>query len=295
MLHRVDVVLRTPHDQRRHGDGRQRAAHIDLEPPSRHRPQVQYRSTCSHGLRRPCGPVPSRQGQASQETGAEACIVSELPETRFTRVDDLDIAYQVVGPAAELDLVFVPGWVSHLEVMWELPEFAHFLERLAAMGRLILFDKRGTGLSDRVPGVPTLEQRADDIVAVMDAAGSAGPRSSAWGEGAGIAAMFAATHPERVAALVLGSLPVKTDRRCWPVVADPAVMQALSDGGRSTAGGRPAWYRYSRRPEPRTPGSCPGTGGGSGCRRPLARRPRRCAGRWRPTSGRSRRRSRPGR
>jgi class 3 adenylate cyclase len=115
-----------------------------------------------------------------------------MPETRFTRVDDLDIAYQVVGPAAELDVVFVPGWVSHLEVMWELPEFAYFLDRLAAMGRLILFDKRGTGLSDRVAGTPTLEQRADDIAGVMDAAGSTRAAIAAWGEGAVIAAMFAA-------------------------------------------------------------------------------------------------------
>jgi pimeloyl-ACP methyl ester carboxylesterase len=156
--------------------------------------------------------------------------VSELPETRFTRVDDLDVAYQVVGPAAELDVVFVPGWVSHLEVMWELPEFAHFLERLAAMGRLIMFDKRGTGLSDRVPGAPTLEERADDIVAVMDAAGSARAAIAAWGEGAGIAAMFAATYPERVVALVLGSLPVKTTGGAgpnWPgSVPDPSSASA---------------------------------------------------------------------
>ena len=94
-------------------------------------------------------------------------------------------------------------------MMWELPEFTRFLERLAAMGRLILFDKRGTGLSDRVAGMPTLEQRADDIAAVMDAAGSARAAIAAWGEGAAIAAMFAAAHPERVAALVLGSVPVK--------------------------------------------------------------------------------------
>src|SRR5215475_5054523 len=99
--------------------------------------------------------------------------MSGVPETQFTRAGDVDIAYQVVGPAAQLDLVFVPGWVSHLEVMWELPEFARFLDRLAAMGRLIMFDKRGTGLSDRVAGMLTLEQRADDIAAVMDAAGSA--------------------------------------------------------------------------------------------------------------------------
>jgi class 3 adenylate cyclase len=154
--------------------------------------------------------------------------VSELPETRFTRVDDLDIAYQVVGPGAQLDLVFLPGWVSHLEVMWELPEFARFLDRLAAMGRLILFDKRGTGLSDRVAGVATLEQRADDIVAVMDAAGSARAAIAAWGEGAAIAAMFAATYPERVAALVLGSVPVKITDGAASARPDPAVMEALS-------------------------------------------------------------------
>ena len=153
----------------------------------------------------------------------------EMPETRFTRVDDLDIAYQVVGPAAELDLVFVPGWVSHLEVMWELPEFAHFLERLAAMGRLIMFDKRGTGLSDRVAGVPTLEQRADDILAVMDAAGSARAAIAAWAEGAAIAAMFAATHPGRVAALVLGSTRFTRTDGPASVRPDPMVMQAMSD------------------------------------------------------------------
>jgi len=154
--------------------------------------------------------------------------VPELPETRFTRVDDLDIAYQVVGPPAELDLVFVPGWVSHLEVMWEIPEFARFLDRLAAMGRLIVFDKRGTGLSDRVAGMPTLEQRADDIAAVMNVAGSGRAAIAAWGEGAAIAAMFAASHPERVTALVLGSLPVKMTDGARPVVADPAVIQAFS-------------------------------------------------------------------
>jgi pimeloyl-ACP methyl ester carboxylesterase len=151
-----------------------------------------------------------------------------MPETRFTRVDDLDIAYQVVGPAAELDLVMVPGWVSHLEVMWELPEFARFLDRLAGMGRLILFDKRGTGLSDRVAGVPTLEQRADDIAAVMDAAGSRRAAIVAFGEGAAIAAMFAATHPERVTALVLGSLAVKVTEGGRQVIADPDAMLAVS-------------------------------------------------------------------
>jgi len=113
-------------------------------------------------------------------------------------------------------------------VMWEIPEFARFLDRLAAMGRLIVFDKRGTGLSDRVAGMPTLEQRADDIAAVMNAAGSGRAAIAAWGEGAAIAAMFAASHPERVTALVLGSLPVKMTDGARPVVADPAVIQAFS-------------------------------------------------------------------
>src|SRR6266516_3092440 len=112
--------------------------------------------------------------------------------------------------------------------MWDLPEFAHFLDRLAAIGRLIMFDKRGTGLSDRVAGVPTLEQRADDIAAVMDAAGSARAAIIAWGEGAAIASMFAAAHPGRVSALVLGTLPVKVPDSPQLVRPDPAVLQALS-------------------------------------------------------------------
>jgi len=154
--------------------------------------------------------------------------MATMPETQFTKAGEVDIAYQVVGPVAELDLVFIPGWMSHLEVMWELPEFARFLDRLAAMGRLILFDKRGTGLSDRVAGVPTLEQRADDIAAVMAAAGSARAAILAWGEGAAISAMFAATHPNRVSALVLASLPVKVIDGQWPTVPDPALMRELS-------------------------------------------------------------------
>jgi class 3 adenylate cyclase len=154
--------------------------------------------------------------------------MAQMPETRFTRADGVDIAYQVVGSPGQLDLLFIPGWVSHLEVMWELPEFARFLDRLSAMGRLILFDKRGTGLSDRVTGTPTLEERAGDIAAVMDAAGSARAAIAAWGEGAAIAAMFTATHPERVAALVLGSVPLKlTDGAGRPAV-DNTVIQALS-------------------------------------------------------------------
>ena len=96
-----------------------------------------------------------------------------LPETHYATSGDVNIAYQVVGDGP-LDLVFVPGWVSHLEYFWVEPSFARFLRRLASFSRLILFDKRGTGLSDRVAldDLPTLEQRMDDVRAVMDAVGS---------------------------------------------------------------------------------------------------------------------------
>jgi pimeloyl-ACP methyl ester carboxylesterase len=94
------------------------------------------------------------------------------PQTRYARHGDLNIAYQVVGDGrCGLDLVFVPGWVSHVEFMWEDPRIAHFLGRLTSFSRLIVFDKRGTGLSDRTNEVPPLEQRMDDVQAVMDAAG----------------------------------------------------------------------------------------------------------------------------
>src|SRR5437867_6813379 len=95
------------------------------------------------------------------------------PETRYARSGDLNIACQVVGDGPR-DLVYVPGWVSNIEMMWEEPAMAGFLERLASFSRLILFDKRGTGLSDRVSNdeLPTLEQRMDDVRAVLEAVGT---------------------------------------------------------------------------------------------------------------------------
>ena len=93
------------------------------------------------------------------------------PESRYARIGGTSIAYQVIGDGP-IDLVLVPGFVSHLEVGWEEPNLAHFLTRLASFSRLILFDKRGTGLSDPISDVPTMAQRVDDIRAVMDAAGS---------------------------------------------------------------------------------------------------------------------------
>lgn len=132
--------------------------------------------------------------------------VAELPvpETRYARSGDVDIAYQVIGDGP-VDLVFVMGWVSHLEYFWKEPSFARFLRRLASFSRLILFDKRGTGLSDRVPIalLPSLELRMDDVRAVMDAVGSQRAAICGVSEGGPLSALFAATYPEKTLALVM--------------------------------------------------------------------------------------------
>jgi class 3 adenylate cyclase len=152
--------------------------------------------------------------------------MARAAETRFARSGDVDIAYQVFG-AGERDIVMTMGWVTHLEVMWELPELAYFLERLGGMGRVIIFDKRGTGLSDRVPGMVTLEQRAEDVRAVMDAAGSERAAFVGWGDGGAIGAMFAATNPERISALVMSAMTFVTTSTGLGV--DPATMQLMQD------------------------------------------------------------------
>ncbi len=128
-----------------------------------------------------------------------------VPKTQYAlSTGDVNIAYQVVGDGP-LDLVFVMGWVSHLEYFWREPRFARFLTRLASFSRLILFDKRGTGLSDRVPPaeLPTLEQRMTDVQAVMDAVGSSRAALLGISEGGPMCSLFAATHPERTVALVM--------------------------------------------------------------------------------------------
>lgn len=125
-----------------------------------------------------------------------------LPETRYAKAGGVSIAYQVVGDAP-LDLVLVPGFVSHVEACWEEPNYAHFLTRLASFSRLILFDKRGTGMSDPVASVPTMEERMQDIQAVMDAAGS--KRAAIFGisEGGALSMLFADAHPAMAQALIL--------------------------------------------------------------------------------------------
>jgi pimeloyl-ACP methyl ester carboxylesterase len=138
------------------------------------------------------------------------------PPTQYAKSGDASVAYQVVGDGP-IDLVLVLGFATHLELQWESPPFARFFERITSFSRLILFDKRGTGLSDPVTEVPTLEQRVDDVRAVMDAAGS--ERAALFGisEGGPMSVLFAATHPERVTALALyGAMGRTTEAPDYP-------------------------------------------------------------------------------
>jgi DNA-binding winged helix-turn-helix (wHTH) protein/pimeloyl-ACP methyl ester carboxylesterase len=143
--------------------------------------------------------------------------VASAPETRYARSGDVNIAYQVVGDGP-IDLVFVMGWVSHLEYFWTEPTFARFLRRLASFSRVILFDKRGTGLSDRVTVLPSLEQRMDDVRAVMDAVGSRQAALFGVSEGGPMCTLFAATYPEKTLGLItVGSYArrLRTDDYPW--------------------------------------------------------------------------------
>lgn len=134
--------------------------------------------------------------------GKDASV--DRPVTRYAVSDGVNIAYQVVG-TGPFDLVYVPGWVSNVEMMWEEPRLAAFLERLASFARLIVFDKRGTGLSDPVSDaeLPGLERRMDDVRPVMDAAGSERAALLDHSEGGNMCILFSATFPERTSALVL--------------------------------------------------------------------------------------------
>lgn len=156
----------------------------------------------------------------------------ERPTTKYARSGDVNIAYQVLG-GGDLDLVYVMGWVSHLDLYWDEPSLARFLNRLASFSRLILFDKRGTGLSDRVPlkELPTLEQRMDDVRAVMDAVGSARAALFGVSEGGPMSALFAATYPDRTAALVIYGSYAK---RIWDT-DHPWAPSAID---------RDSWLRY---------------------------------------------------
>ena len=126
----------------------------------------------------------------------------ERPQTRYAKSGDVNVAYQVIGDGP-FDLIFAPGFVSNLEYGWEEPSLERFYRRLASFCRLVIFDKRGTGLSDRVAGLPDLETRMDDVRAIMDAINAKRAAVLGYSEGAAMAALFAATYPDRTPALVM--------------------------------------------------------------------------------------------
>jgi pimeloyl-ACP methyl ester carboxylesterase len=188
----------------------------------------------------------------------QARVVSA--ETRYAKSGDVHIAYQVIGDGP-VDLVFVPGWISHVELGWNDPLQSAFRRRLAGFSRLIVFDKRGTGLSDRVPvdQLPILEERMDDVRAVMDAVGSERAALMGVSEGGPMCALFAATYPERTAALILygsfaraGAALLSQDEldsrlqeleQDWPDAIDPSVAVPSLAGDESY---RQSWRTHLR-------------------------------------------------
>ena len=153
-----------------------------------------------------------------------------MPETRYARSGDVNIAYQVVGDGPT-DIVYVPGWVSNIELMWDDPGLASFLRRLSSFARLITFDKRGTGLSDPVPldNLPDFTTRMDDLRAVMDAAGSRSATIFGHYEGGSLSILFAATHPDRTDGLILtGSYAkrIRSDDYPWAPTAEERAREA---------------------------------------------------------------------
>ena len=155
----------------------------------------------------------------------------EIPEIRFAMSGDVHIAYQVVGDGP-VDVVWIPDWLSNIEIQWELPANARFLNRLASFSRLLLFDKRGSGLSDRTVDLDlfTLEVRLDDVRAVMDATGSREAIIFGHGDdGGGLAATFAATYPDRTRGLIIYEGRARAIRsEDYPYGYDPSEMFAFS-------------------------------------------------------------------
>jgi pimeloyl-ACP methyl ester carboxylesterase len=123
------------------------------------------------------------------------------PKTKYTKCGEINLAYQVIGEGP-IDIIYIPGWVSNIDIIWEDPKIAVFLNRLTKFSRLILFDKRGTGLSDRVQQLSTLEERMDDILSVMDAANSQKAFLFGHSEGGTVSCLFSATYPHRVSGLI---------------------------------------------------------------------------------------------
>src|SRR5438067_3028368 len=141
----------------------------------------------------------------------------DSPVTRYARHGHIHLAYQVAGDGP-LDVLYVPTWLQQMEALWEEPAIAGFFERITRFARLILFDRRGSGMSDPLDAAPTLEEQMDDVLAVLDAAGSERAGLFAQFEGGPMAMLFAATYPERVRALALYEAfasTLRTDELPW--------------------------------------------------------------------------------
>jgi pimeloyl-ACP methyl ester carboxylesterase len=138
----------------------------------------------------------------------------EQPRTRFARNGDVHIAFQTVG-SGPIDILLVDTWMHHVEAVWDFPDFARFLRRLSSFGRLIHFDRRGTGLSDPVPldKLPDFQTQVADVVAVLDAAGSQSTAVCGTNDGTLVAMLLAAAHPERCRSLVLFAPTVQHQQR----------------------------------------------------------------------------------
>ena len=153
-------------------------------------------------------------------------MIFDLPETRYVHSGEVSIAYQVMGHGP-MDIIVVPGLFSHVDFLHELPGYTAFMRRLSNYTRVITFDKRGQGLSDRIEGSPSLEQRMDDLRAIMDAIGSRRAVLFAFSEGCAMSALFAATNPDRVSHLILfGGFALASDRipdNAWPTYFEETV------------------------------------------------------------------------
>jgi class 3 adenylate cyclase/alpha-beta hydrolase superfamily lysophospholipase len=159
-----------------------------------------------------------------------------VPSTRYARSGDASIAYQVTGEGA-LDMLFLPGWISQIEHLWEAPAMRRFLERLAVFNRVILFDRRGTGLSDRLQEAQSLEQDEQDALAVLDAAGSERAALFTYGLGGAVGAQLAADHPGRVGALIMYASVVRTSwAPDYPWALRPAERELLTEANVSAWG-----------------------------------------------------------
>jgi pimeloyl-ACP methyl ester carboxylesterase/DNA-binding winged helix-turn-helix (wHTH) protein len=183
--------------------------------------------------------VASPSVSVPRQSSTQSAVSNLIPETHYTNSGDVNIAYQVLGDGP-IDLVFVMGWVSHLEYFWREPQFARFLRQLASFSRLILFDKRGTGLSDRVPitALPTIEQRMDDLRAVMQAVESKKAVIFGVSEGGPLSTVFAATYPEKTLAVIMfGSYARRLRAADYPLGQSPEEHESYIERIRREWGG----------------------------------------------------------